>query len=141
MKNSCDRMDVTGKGAGPDVVGRVMALEQKTRGLSGRVSALEMRFSSGSPGEAPDNTEFVPGERRPGPSIEERLSALEEAPGNKAPAKVSALDATGLVVGISLLAVGVLLSSGSFDLLKNPLLAFAAGITVLACAVWRLLAR
>jgi hypothetical protein len=134
-------MDVTGKSAEPDIVGRVMALEQKMRGLYGRVSALEMRFS---PGEAAayDDTEFVSGERRRELSLEGRMTALEAALKEKRRApnaqKVSMLDVTGVVVGFSLLAVGALLAAGSIDLLRNPLLAFTAGIVILACAVGRL---
>ncbi len=133
-------MDMSGKSAGPDVIGRVLALEQKTRGLYGRVSALEMRFS-GEP--APyDATEFVPGERQ-GLSVESRLAALEGALRDKkqepVTGKASMLDATGIIVGISLLAVGAILAMGSIDLLRNPLLAFGAGIIVLACAAWRLI--
>lgn len=141
-------MDATGKSAEPDVVGRVMALEQKTRGLYGRVSALEMRFSM-EPGEAAayDNTEFVPGERRQESSLsaESRLAALEAALKEKKRAlgvqKVSMLDMTGIVVGLSMLAVGALLATGSIDLLRNPLLAFTAGITILACAAGRLVLK
>ncbi len=134
-------MDEAGRGVEPDVVGRIMALEQKTRGLYGRVSALEMRFSGGE--AACDDTEFVPGERRRDVPLEGRIAALEaalsERPG--APKKASMLDVTGMVVGVSLLAVGALLAAGSTDLLKNPLLAFTAGIVILACAAWRLLLK
>jgi hypothetical protein len=133
-------MNVTGKTAEPDLVGRIMALEQKARGLSGRVSALEMRFS----GEAAayDDTEFVPGERRREPSLEGRITALEAALREKRRApRVSVFDVTGVVVGLSLLAVGALLATGSVDLLRNPLLAFAAGIVILACAAGRLVLK
>jgi hypothetical protein len=137
-------MDVTDKSAGPDIVGRIMALEQKTRGLYGRVSALEMRFSSGE-AAAYDDTEFVSGERRRELSLEGRITALEAALEEKRRAsnaqKVSVLDVTGVVVGFSLLAVGALLATGSIDLLRNPLLAFTAGIVILACAAGRLVLK
>ncbi len=55
-------MDETCKASEPDIVGRIMALEQRMRGLYGRVGALEMRFSGEA--SAYDDTEFVPGERR-----------------------------------------------------------------------------
>ena len=62
--------------------------------------------------------------------------------GKKAPAqKVSMLDITGILVGITMLAVGLLLATDSIDLLKNPLLAFAAGFAILACAAGRLLLK
>jgi len=131
-------MESTGKTTEPDVVGRIMALEQKTRGLYGRVGALEMRFSGNA--AAYDDTEFVPGERRRELSVESRIAALEAALQEKGRSKqkVSMLDVTGLVVGFSLLAAGALLATDSIDLLRNPLLAFTAGIVILACAAGRL---
>ncbi len=134
-------MDVTGKGIEPDIVGRVLALEQKTRGLYGRVGALEMRFSGEA--SAYDDTEFVSGERRRDLSLEGRISALEAALRETRPKaqKVSMLDVTGVVIGLSLLAVGALLAAGSIDLLRNPLLAFTAGIVILACAAGRLVLK
>lgn len=136
-------MEETNKSAEPDIVGRVMALEQRTRGLSGRVSALEIRFS---PGEgACDPIEFVPGEPPADStrtSLEGRVSALETLMTKKVLSqKVSMLDVTGLVVGLSMLAVGVLLATDSVDLLRNPLLAFAGGFIILACAGYRLLIK
>ena len=141
-------MEPTVKNVEPDIVGRVMALEQRARGLHGRVSALEMRFS---PGNSPVNTsagdtlEFVPGEApagHAGPSLEDRVAALETAVSNRMPAqKVSMLDVTGILVGISLLIVGILLATDSVGLLKNPALAFAAGLVILACAAGRLLLK
>jgi hypothetical protein len=137
-------MDISNKSIEPDTMGRVMSLEQKTRGLSGRVSALEMRFSSGE-AAASDDTEFVPGERRRDLSLEGRIAALEATLKEKRRApnaqKVSMLDVTGLIVGLSLLAVGALLATGSVDLLRNPLLAFTAGVVILACAAGRLLLK
>ena len=130
-----------------DIVGRVMALEQKTRGLYGRVSAMEMRLSMG-PAEAAvyDGTEFVSGEghlQRTTASLEDRIAALESSIQEKKSAlavqKVSMLDITGIVIGLSMLAVGALLAMDSIDILRNPLLAFTAGIIILACAVGRLL--
>jgi hypothetical protein len=135
-------MEAFGKNVDPDIVGRVMSLEQKTRGLYGRVGALELRFS-GEPGEASafDDLEFVPGEMRQDP-LEARIAELETAIKKKPAAqKMSMLDATGLVVGLSLLGVGVLLTTGSVDILRNPLLAFCAGIVILACAAWRVLIK
>jgi hypothetical protein len=137
-------MEAMNKNVEPDIVGRVMALEQRTRGLHGRVSALEMRFSSGDAG-AYDPTEFISGESQRETSrtpIEDRLAALETALSKKPGAqKMSMLDVTGIVVGLSMLAVGALLATDSVDLLRNPLLAFAGGFIVLACAVGRLLKK
>ncbi len=132
-------MEATDKDPGPDVVGRIMALEQRTRGLNGRLSALEMRLSGDA--SACDATEFVPAGTGPNTSLEGRVAALEAAAGSPPARRVSVLDVTGIVVGLSMLAVGVLLATGSVDLLRNPLLAFAGGIIVLGCAAWRLLAR
>ena len=137
-------MEPTVKNVDPDIVGRVMALEQRARGLNGRVSALEMRFSSdgASPSEV---MEFIPGEPPVDQSrarLEDRVVALEAAIGKKVPAQnVSMLDLTGILVGITMLAVGLLLATDSIDLLKNPLLAFAAGFVILACATGRLLLK
>jgi hypothetical protein len=134
-----------------DITGRVMALEQKLRGLQGRVSALEMRLSMESPDTCQpclyDGTEFVSGEsyaETPDVSaLEGRLSAMEavlrDKPARHADPKSLAFDLTALVVGLSLLAIGVLLSTDSFDILRNPMLAFGAGVAVLACAVIKLI--
>jgi BMFP domain-containing protein YqiC len=139
-------MEAVNKNVEPDIVGRVMALEQRTRGLNGRVSALEMRFSQGAGEASADFTEFVPGEaprERRGASLDERVRALEASLSKKPPTaqKMSMLDVTGIVVGLSMLAVGMLLATDSIDLLRNPLLAFAGGFIILACATWRLLQK
>jgi len=143
-------MDSTAKGQEPDTIGRVMVLEQKTKGLYGRISAIEMRISR-EPGEAQDydTTEFIPGERPLAKGtalpLETRVMALENAlkKSEKAPAlgNLSMLDATGLVIGIAALAIGFLLASGSIDILRNPLLAFAAGIIILVCSAGRLVLK
>ena len=52
-----------------------------------------------------------------------------------------ALDLTGLIVGLAMLAIGVLLSTNSFDMLRNPLLAFGAGIAILACVALRFMIK
>jgi hypothetical protein len=54
---------------------------------------------------------------------------------------MSMLDVTGIVVGLSMLAVGMLLATDSVDLLRNPLLAFGGGFIILACAAWRLMVK
>jgi len=46
-----------------------------------------------------------------------------------------------MVIGLSALAIGFLLAVGSIDILRNPLLAFAAGIVILACSVGRLVLK
>lgn len=136
-----------------DIVGRVMALEQKLRGLQGRVSALEIRLSSDSRDACPldplDHTEFISGECAhtvPDLSaLEGRIAAIESAVHDKPLMSASigkknfALDLTGIVVGMSLLVIGVLLSTDSFDILRNPLLAFGAGIVVLACVLVKII--
>ncbi|AFC99268.1 Protein of unknown function (DUF3040) [Methanocella conradii HZ254] len=136
-------MDANGKSLEADILGRVMALEQRTRGLHGRVNALEMRFSGAVEGDGHDDTEFVAGERLPD-SLEKRVAALEAAVNEKRQLnarRASMLDVTGIVVGLSLLAVGVLLSTNSMGLLRNPLLAFSGGMVILACAVWRMVIK
>ena len=136
-------MEANGKGQEADILGRVMALEQRTRGLHGRVNALEMRLSGAVGPDAQEDCEFVAGERLPD-SLEKRVAALEAiANGRKEPDArgASMLDITGMVVGLSLLAVGVLLSTNSIDLLRNPLLAFTVGVIILACSMGRLLKK
>jgi hypothetical protein len=139
----------------PDIIGRVMALEQRTRGLHGRLSALEIRFSSPEKsnydGPAVDSitmvdlVEFVPGEvprESRGDPLEDRMAALEAAIGKpKRPEAVSMVDITGLLVGACLLAVGVMLATDSAGLLKNPALAFAVGILIIACALGRIVLK
>jgi hypothetical protein len=137
-----------------DITGRVMALEQKLRGLQGRVSALEMRLSMETPGACQislyDGMEFVSGEpsRQHAPDIsvlEGRLSSMEATLLNKkadrADKKNLALDLTGLIIGLAMIAIGVLLSTNSFDILRNPLLAFGAGIAILACVALRIIIK
>jgi hypothetical protein len=137
-----------------DITGRVMALEQKLRGLQGRVSALEMRLSMETPvpGQVSlyDGMEFISGEPCPQQApdmavIEGRLSSMEAMLQNKkserSDKKNLALDLTGLIVGLALLAIGVLLSTNSFDVLRNPLLAFGAGIAILACVALRFIIK
>ncbi len=136
-------MEASGKEQDADIMGRVMALEQRTRGLYGRVNALEMRLSGSRGADAQDDCEFVAGESLPN-GLEKRVDALEAIANERIRAdarRASMLDITGMVVGISLLAVGVLLSTNSFDLLRNPLLAFTCGIVILGCSVGRLFKR
>ena len=137
-----------------DITGRVMALEQKLRGLQGRVSALEMRLSMETPGTVQvslyDGMEFISGEPCPqqAPDIsalEGRMSSMEAALQDKKTEHLDkknlALDLTGLIVGLAMLAIGVLLSTNSFDVLRNPLLAFGAGIAILACVALRFIIK
>ena len=143
-------MDPSGMGAEPDIIGRVMSLEQKTKGLYGRISAIEMHISM-EQGEARayDTLEFIPGERQ-APKVtvmplENRVAALESALGkNKkvmALGNISMLDVTGLVIGVSALGIGFLLFIGSIDILRSPLLAFAAGTVILACSIGRMVIK
>ena len=143
-------MDTSGRSMEPDIIGRVMSLEQKTKGLYGRVSAIEMRISM-EQGEVQDYDamEFVPGERPAAKGaavpLENRVAALESSfKGNKrslAVGNISMLDVTGLVIGISALAIGFLLAIGSIDILRSPLLAFAVGIIIVACSVGRMMIK
>jgi hypothetical protein len=143
-------MDSSSSGSGPDVIGRVMSLEQKTKGLYGRISAIEMRISM-EQGEAQayDTLEFIQGERPASKvtamSLENRVATLESAlEKNKkiiSPGNISMLDVTGLVIGISALSIGFLLFIGSTDILRSPLLAFAAGTVILVCSVGRMVIK
>jgi hypothetical protein len=133
-----------------DVMGRVMFLEQRTKGLQGRLSAIEMRLSGNgghdfSPGPAED-TEFIPAaglsnlppgtgttDHRP-PAIE-RSMAVDPVHQQRAVPK--ALDMTGIVAGLILIGAGLLLYTGNIDLIKNPLLSLGCGIFFILFSVIR----
>ncbi len=140
-----------------DLTGRVMSLEQRTKGLQGRISALEMCLS-GSAGHsrsvesgACDDTEFVPaamlshlsGDQEPG-TVEERFFMIEPMAGrkgsreNRLPVVARAIDTTGIIAGGILLGAGLLLYSGNLDIIKNPLLAMGCGILLIAGVAVRL---
>lgn len=148
-------MDGT-KNTETDLAGRVMSLEQKFRGLHGRVSALEMRLSPGASGEDDideyDLTEFVAcgntgisGGIPDSVDLEDRVRSLEERLGrtdasvqrSHAEGSVHTIDITGLIMGISMIAIGILLSTNSLDMLKNPMLAFVCGVSLLAYVTFK----
>jgi hypothetical protein len=128
-----------------DMVGRIMSLEQRTKGLQGRISALEARLScttdndSSSVKGISEDTEFIPAidlsSLCPGPSsLDARLSALEQTV-KKSDNRVSSYhiipragDITGVVAGAILVVAGLLLYTGNIDMLKNPLMSMACGI-------------
>ncbi|MCD1296280.1 hypothetical protein CUJ83_14855 [Methanocella sp. CWC-04] len=134
-----------------DIDGRILSLEQRFRGLSGRVSALEIRLSSGPDGEDEyDPTEFVAGESGapyyddPLSALEKRVRGIEKALNDKeplstvpaCPAKTGLLpDITGLVAGSFMLLTGILLALNSFDVLRNPLFAMGCGAALIIPAL------
>lgn len=141
-----------------DAPGRVIWLEQKVRGLEARTRALELYMSGpgcqnskyGQPLQALPEDEYVPAGATAHDvdyaGLENRLAALEKAskPGKKGPVGAApgrAIDVTGLLIGSALIITGVLLYSGSMDLLKNPLLSLGCGILITAYALIRLFFR
>jgi hypothetical protein len=150
-----------------DLVGRVMLLEQKFRSVSGRINALEMRITGGAvdayggvPQAAPDggspddSLEFVPADvgrdnlladviRLQG-RIAELEMALEKSSKKQSmviTAGMFSFDVTGLIVGFLMIAGGMLLATGNFELLKNPLLVLMGGVAILMWVAYKSLSR
>ncbi|MGE5465292.1 MAG: hypothetical protein ACM3PB_00155 [Betaproteobacteria bacterium] len=138
-----------------DVIGRVMSLEQRTKGIQGRLSALEARLSgiasddgAGDPGISRD-VEFVPA---PGLSVmyqmqsthEARPSALELSlnqpamrENHKFPMN-QAFNVTGLIAGAIMIGASLLLFTGNIEIIKNPLAAMGCGILLIGTALKRI---
>jgi predicted nuclease with TOPRIM domain len=144
------KMD-TNKEIDKDIQGRILSLEQKFRGINGRLSALEMRLSEGSSSfETPDNIEFIASEEpyvisSSHKDIESRLKAIEESIKDKGTVKVkknrisSPYDIAALLTGSMLIIAGFLLYTGNIELIKNPLFVIVFGVAILACAVLKAL--
>lgn len=132
-----------------DVYGRIMSLEQKVRGLSARIHAMELSLSL--PGGRESSTLLAEDEFVPATSagmgedvvLENRLLALEKALTLKEPKDLNLLaarhtkDMTGILIGGILIVTGILLYTGSTDILRNPLLSLGCGILIIACAIAR----
>ncbi len=135
-----------------DLAGRVMAIEQRLKGLQGRTSALEARLSSpegadagGTAGTTEDfvvamSPAAVAASRGPAiadretPSPEPRIRGGSAITGRTRPG----VDATGLIAGGILIGAGVLLFAGNFDLIKNPIVAMGCGVLLAGTALRRL---
>ena len=153
--------------AGSDVDGRVMALEQNTRGLNARVCAIEKSLSADhlvrhnvnkvpQSIATPEITETDPIDDFV-PAIKEiRIDQCEYMSDNREKMvgetekpvtltgieKISRsmalpLDITGLLAGALLILISLLLFTGNIGLLKNPLVPLGAGMLLIACVVVR----
>jgi len=138
-----------------DAVGRIMSLEQRTKGLQGRISAIEVRLSGTADKDGCresgvcEDTEFVPAAQHsslcpePG-TIEARLSGLELTlnqcimPENHRLPASRTFDITGLIAGVIMIGASLLLYTGNFDVIKNPLLAMGCGILLIGGALKRI---
>lgn len=137
-----------------DIMGRVLFLEQRTKGLQGRLAALEARLSdtSGNPGnydaDIREDIEFVAALRLtplcPGPGpleipVSEQGLPMKSDCNSAIPGQrvLHSIDATGVVAGTILLGAGLLLSTGNVDLIKNPLLSLGCGIFLILLSLMR----
>jgi len=134
-----------------DIFGRILSIEQRIRGLQGRVAAIETRLSG--PGDvggkpsvlpAPPEEEFVPAfagipgqhEEHEPASGQTLMPAAGDAD-HRRPG-IRAIDGTGLIAGAILIGAGLLLYTGNLNLLRNPLLALGCGILLITGAVARI---
>ncbi len=135
-----------------DLAGRVMAIEQRLKGLQGRTAAIEARLS------CPDNARPRYTEDPGDDYVQAMHSTDTKATGEVAIVAMGAgsvsqglikdsgtkvrrsfnVDATGLIAGGILIGAGLLMYMGSFDLLKNPLVATGCGILLAGCALRRI---
>lgn len=149
-----------------DMQGRLLALEQKFKGLNARLCAIEMSISrNGVPdaivrknpnvkdyaGETENcvSEDFVPasaclnqsGEKYD--DFQKRLETLERLAGkpvisNSRLSNMPLFDITGLIAGSILIAVSLLLYTQNFEMLKNPVLPLASGAILMACVALKL---
>lgn len=137
-----------------DISGRVMYLEQRTKGLQGRISAIETRLSGcagndSCPAQAVDvDAEFVPATgyindgSMPG-TFDAGHSGMGQRPEpgprhiGRQPLTINRLDATGLLAGGLLIGVGLLLYAGNLDIIKNPILSLGCGLLLIMFSVLR----
>lgn len=142
-----------------DLAGRVMALEQRLKGLQGRTAALEVRLSSpqsgGDAGVAVPDEDFQPATAYIDLSgsvshasgcasgtahdSDEAVPGLKQSPsgGTSRRPRPRAIDVTGLLAGATLVGAGFLLFTGELSLLKNPWLATGCGILLIGSALLR----
>lgn len=138
-----------------DIMGRVLSLEQRTKGLQGRISALEARLSVGagdtdtSDSGISGDVEFVPAAQLSDPcqeqgTLDARLAALERELNQPTIRKSHnypisrAFDATGLIAGAIMIGASLLLFTGNIDIIRNPLAVMGCGILLIAGAALRL---
>lgn len=137
-----------------DLVGRVMSLEQRIKGLQGRIAAIEACLSG--PGAAHHIRpqvpvdDFIPAplhDDQPEPAqpsvpVAPQSSAIvtlsSESIARRQPARPT-IDTTGIIAGTILIGAGLLLYGGNIETIKNPLVAVGCGILLLGSVLVRLL--
>ena len=137
-----------------DLTGRVMYLEQRTKGLQGRISAIETRLSGTAgndffpepaidmdaefvPANGPINYGHVPGAYGAGHSGTEPPAKTDPRLTGRQPLTMYRVDATGLLAGGLLIGVGLLLYAGNLDIIKNPILSIGCGLLLILFSVLR----
>ncbi|MGA9140453.1 MAG: hypothetical protein WBZ29_09530 [Methanocella sp.] len=126
-----------------DLSGRVMCLEQRTKGLQGRISAIEVRLSGTAVRQdneagACNDMDYIPAAgfsgfcQQPGRMPDQACQQVSHRPG-----PVRAVDATGLIAGAILIGIGILLYAGNLEILRNPIVAMGCGILLIAGATLR----
>lgn len=132
-------------------MGRVLSLEQRVKGLQGRIAAIETRLSipadspacNGAPAEdfAPAagqldqcrvNNPDMPGDQR----LAVRQMQQDAGP-EMARAIKPGVDRTGVLAGTIMIGAGILLLTGNLEIMKNPLAAIGCGIAFIAVALRR----
>jgi len=127
-----------------DLTGRVMYLEQRTKGLHGRISALEVRLSGSAACNdnraiACNDADFVPAAGFSGPGREHMPvpdPAYQQERPSSGPGRT--FDATGLIAGAILIGAGLLLYAGNLEILRNPLVVMGCGILLIAGTALRM---
>lgn len=127
-----------------DLNGRLMFLEQRTKGLQGRISALEVRLSGSAACDnngigSLDDTDFIPAARFSDPG-REQMPTSDQAWQHERPrqGRDRVFEATGLMAGAILIGAGLLLYTGNLEILRNPLVVMSCGILLITGAVLRL---
>jgi hypothetical protein len=132
----------------PDTTGRILSLEQRFKGLAGRLAAVEARLSmpeSSHAGAVQHVEDFVPAS---GPDGLRMSGNAPVSPGKDSLSWQGAhgvqeglsarwlagIDLTGMIAGSVLIAAGLLLLAGQVEIIKNPLAALGCGILVLVTA-------
>ncbi|HEY3274203.1 MAG TPA: hypothetical protein VGJ92_10600 [Methanocella sp.] len=135
-----------------DMTGRILSLEQRVKGLYGRIAAIEARISCPGNDRVPEANEpfedFVPAanclDRQNASdyctSDDQQQPAVRAStpvdPGTGRKAK-PATDMTGLIAGAILIGAGILLLTGNVETIKNPLVAIGCGILLIAGGIKR----
>ncbi len=131
-----------------------MSLEQRTKGIQGRISALEARLSGTAGDDTSDpgingDVEFVPAaghsamhhmqsthEARP--SVFERsLNQPAMLENHKSPMD-QVFNTTGLIAGAIMIGASLLLFTNNVEIIKNPLIALGCGILLVGTASKRI---